>query len=32
MNCFHNEFVTQSPGAGLQNFTFNAPVSVHRGV
>ena len=29
---FHNEFVTQSPGAGLQNFTFNVPASVHRGV
>jgi iron complex outermembrane receptor protein len=29
---FHNEFVTQSPGAGLLNFTFNAPGSVHRGV
>jgi iron complex outermembrane receptor protein len=29
---FHNEFVTQSPGAGLQNFTFNVPHSEHRGV
>jgi iron complex outermembrane receptor protein len=29
---FRNELVTQSPGAGLQNFTFNAPRSVHRGV
>ena len=29
---FRNEFVTQSPGAGLQNFTFNVPRSVHRGV
>src|SRR5262249_7228666 len=29
---FHNELVTQSPGAGLQNFTFNAPASEHRGV
>jgi len=29
---FRNEFVTQSPGAGLQNFTFNAPASEHRGV
>ena len=29
---FRNELVTQSPGAGLQNFTFNVPKSVHRGV
>src|SRR6516225_4121738 len=29
---FRNELVTQSPGAGLQNFTFNVPRSVHRGV
>jgi iron complex outermembrane recepter protein len=29
---FRNEQVTQSPGAGLQNFTFNVPKSVHRGV
>jgi iron complex outermembrane receptor protein len=29
---FHNELVTQSPGAGLQSFTFNAPTSEHRGV
>jgi iron complex outermembrane receptor protein len=29
---FRNEFVTQSPGAGLQNFTFNVPASQHRGV
>jgi iron complex outermembrane recepter protein len=29
---FHNEQVTQSPGAGLQNFTFNAPRSIHQGV
>ena len=29
---FRNELVTQSPGAGLQNFTFNAPRSEHRGV
>jgi iron complex outermembrane receptor protein len=29
---FHNELVTQSPGAGLQTFTFNAPGSEHRGV
>ena len=29
---FRNELVTQSPGAGLQNFTFNVPKSVHRGI
>ncbi|HUN45706.1 MAG TPA: TonB-dependent receptor [Stellaceae bacterium] len=29
---FENELVTQSPGAGLQSFTFNAPASTHRGV
>lgn len=29
---FRNELVTQSPGAGLQSFTFNAPRSEHRGV
>ena len=29
---FHNEQVTQSPGAGLQNFTSNAPRSIHQGV
>ncbi|ARO56580.1 TonB-dependent receptor [Methylorubrum zatmanii] len=29
---FHNEFVTQSPGAGLLNYTFNAPASEHRGI
>lgn len=29
---FENELVSQSPGAGLQNFTFNAPKSEHRGV
>ena len=28
---FRNELVTHSPGAGLQNFTFNVPRSVHRG-
>jgi len=28
---FQNELVTQSPGAGLQSFTFNAPESEHRG-
>jgi len=29
---FRNELLSQSPGAGLQNFTFNAPASEHRGV
>jgi len=29
---FRNELITQSPGAGLQNYTFNAPRSIHRGV
>jgi iron complex outermembrane receptor protein len=29
---FRNELVNQSPGAGLQIFTFNVPRSVHRGV
>jgi len=29
---FRNELITQSPGAGLLNFTFNVPRSVHRGV
>jgi iron complex outermembrane recepter protein len=29
---FRNELVTQSPGAGLQSYTFNAPASEHRGV
>lgn len=29
---FKNEFVTQSPGAGLLNYTFNAPRSEHRGI
>jgi iron complex outermembrane recepter protein len=28
---FRNELVSQSPGVGLQNFTFNVPRSVHRG-
>lgn len=28
---FKNEFVTQSPGAGLLNYTYNAPKSEHRG-
>jgi len=29
---FENEFVTQSPGAGLLGFTFNVPRSEHRGI
>jgi iron complex outermembrane recepter protein len=29
---FENELVSQSPGAGLPNFTFNAPASEHRGI
>lgn len=29
---FKNELVTQSPGAGLLSYTFNAPRSRHRGV
>lgn len=29
---FRNEFVTQSPGAGLLSYTFNAPRSEHRGI
>jgi len=29
---FRNELITQSPGAGLQNYTFNAPRSIHRGI
>lgn len=29
---FRNELVTQSPGAGLLSYTFNAPRSQHRGV
>ncbi|CCB65666.1 MULTISPECIES: TonB-dependent receptor [unclassified Hyphomicrobium] len=29
---FKNELVSQSPGAGLPNFTFNAPASEHRGI
>ncbi len=29
---YQNEQLTQTPGAGLQAFTFNAPGSVHRGV
>ena len=29
---FRNEFVTQSPGASLLSYTFNAPRSEHRGL
>ena len=29
---FRNELITQSPGAGLLSYTFNAPASEHRGV
>jgi iron complex outermembrane receptor protein len=29
---FNNELVSQSAGAGLPNFTFNAPASEHRGI
>jgi len=29
---FSNENVTQSPGAGLLSYTFNAPSSAHRGM
>lgn len=29
---YQNEQLTQSPGAGLLNYTYNAPGSVHRGV
>jgi len=29
---YQNEQITQSPGAGLLSYTFNAPASVHRGV
>jgi len=29
---FRNELVSQSPGAGLLAYTFNAPASEHRGV
>ena len=29
---FRNELISQSPGAGLMSFTFNAPRSEHRGV
>jgi iron complex outermembrane recepter protein len=29
---FRDELVSQSPGAGLSSFTFNAPRSEHRGV
>ncbi|MEL6063010.1 MULTISPECIES: TonB-dependent receptor family protein [unclassified Methylobacterium] len=29
---FRNELVSQSPGAGRQTYTFNAPASEHRGI
>lgn len=29
---YQNELLTQTPGAGLKSYTFNAPGSVHRGV
>ncbi len=29
---FRNELVSQSPGAGLLSYTFNAPASEHRGI
>ncbi|KQP62447.1 TonB-dependent receptor [Methylobacterium sp. Leaf111] len=29
---FRNELVSQSPGAGLMSYTFNAPASEHRGI
>ncbi len=29
---YRNEQITQSAGASLQNFTFNAPASQHRGI
>lgn len=29
---FRNELVSQSPGAGSQTYTFNAPASEHRGI
>ena len=29
---FHNELVSQSAGAGLQTYTYNAPASQHRGI
>lgn len=29
---FRDELVSQSPGPGLPNFTFNAPASEHRGI
>ncbi|MFE1599951.1 TonB-dependent receptor family protein [Methylobacterium sp. ID0610] len=32
MEFFRNELVSQSPGAGLLSYTFNAPASEHRGV
>jgi iron complex outermembrane receptor protein len=29
---YQNELLSQTPGAGLQSYTYNAPSSVHRGV
>ncbi|WP_400766752.1 TonB-dependent receptor family protein [Methylosinus sporium] len=29
---YQNEQLTQTPGAGLQSYTFNAPNSIHRGI
>lgn len=29
---FQNELISQSPGAGLSSYTFNAPASEHRGI
>lgn len=29
---FQNELISQSPGAGLLSYTFNAPASEHRGI
>lgn len=29
---FHNELVSQSAGAGLQNYSYNAPRSTHQGI
>jgi iron complex outermembrane receptor protein len=29
---FRNELISQSPGAGLLSYTFNAPASEHRGI
>ena len=29
---YQNELLSQTPGAGLQSYTYNAPGSVHRGI